>query len=47
MTPGEYIEDLGWVGDDVWHAHCVKLNKDEIELFSRTELVLLIALALI
>jgi cytosine/adenosine deaminase-related metal-dependent hydrolase len=36
MTPGEYIEDLGWVGDDVWHAHCVKLNKDEIELFSRT-----------
>ena len=36
MTPGEYIEDLGWVGDDVWHAHCVKLNEDEIELFSRT-----------
>ena len=22
--------------DDVWHAHCVKLNKEEIDLFSRT-----------
>ena len=36
MTPGEYIEELGWVGNDVWHAHCVKLNKEEIDLFSRT-----------
>jgi cytosine/adenosine deaminase-related metal-dependent hydrolase len=22
--PGQYAEDLGWTGDDVWHAHCVK-----------------------
>ena len=36
MTPGEYIKELGWVGNDVWHAHCVKLNKEEIDLFSRT-----------
>lgn len=36
MTPGQYAEDLGWVGDDVWHAHCVKLNRDEIRLFART-----------
>ena len=21
--PGQYVEDLGWVGQDVWHAHCV------------------------
>ncbi|WP_372614601.1 8-oxoguanine deaminase [Aquicoccus sp.] len=34
--PGQYAEDLGWVGDDVWHAHCVKLDGQEIELFART-----------
>ncbi len=34
--PGEYAERLGWVGDDVWHAHCVKLNSAEIGLFART-----------
>lgn len=34
--PGQYAEDLGWTGDDVWHAHCVKLDSSEIELFSRT-----------
>ena len=36
MRPGQYIEELGWVGNDVWHAHCVKLNREEIDLFSRT-----------
>ena len=36
MTPGQYAEDVGWVGADVWHAHCVKLNADEIGLFGRT-----------
>ncbi len=34
--PGQYAEDLGWVGPDVWHAHCVKLDADEIRLFART-----------
>lgn len=34
--PGQYAEDLGWVGDDVWHAHCVKLDRQEIDLFART-----------
>ncbi len=34
--PGQYAEDLGWTGDDVWHAHCVKLDSQEIDLFSRT-----------
>jgi cytosine/adenosine deaminase-related metal-dependent hydrolase len=34
--PGEYAESLGWVGPDVWHAHCVKLDPSEIALFART-----------
>lgn len=34
--PGQYAEDLGWTGPDVWHAHCVKLDGSEIELFSRS-----------
>jgi cytosine/adenosine deaminase-related metal-dependent hydrolase len=36
MTPAEYAEDLGWVGHDVWHAHCVQLDRAGIELFART-----------
>ncbi len=35
--PGQYAEDLGWTGKDVWHAHCVKLDALEIDLFSRTK----------
>ncbi|MEM1342288.1 MAG: 8-oxoguanine deaminase [Pseudomonadota bacterium] len=35
-SPGEYAEDLGWTGEDVWHAHCVKLTPPEITLFART-----------
>jgi cytosine/adenosine deaminase-related metal-dependent hydrolase len=34
--PGQYAEDLGWTGADVWHAHCVKLDAGEIGLFART-----------
>ena len=34
--PGQYAEDLGWTGADVWHAHCVKLDVNEIDLFART-----------
>jgi cytosine/adenosine deaminase-related metal-dependent hydrolase len=34
--PGQYAEDLGWTGPDVWHAHCVKLDAGEIGLFART-----------
>jgi len=36
MTPAEYAESLGWVGHDVWHAHCVKLDTPGIDLFART-----------
>ncbi|MEH6646027.1 8-oxoguanine deaminase [Sulfitobacter sp.] len=34
--PGQYAESLGWVGPDVWHAHCVKLDPSEIALFAST-----------
>ncbi|HKL70729.1 8-oxoguanine deaminase [Salibaculum sp.] len=34
--PGQYAEDLGWTGPDVWHAHCVKLDHQEIDLFAKT-----------
>jgi cytosine/adenosine deaminase-related metal-dependent hydrolase len=35
-TPAQYAEDLGWVGPDVWHAHCVQLDAHGISLFGRT-----------
>ncbi|MEX0307224.1 MAG: 8-oxoguanine deaminase [Ruegeria sp.] len=34
--PGQYAEELGWTGSDVWHAHCVKLDGTEIDLFARS-----------
>ncbi|QBY01621.1 8-oxoguanine deaminase [Rhodophyticola sp. CCM32] len=34
--PGQYAENLGWTGEDVWHAHCVKLDGAEIDLFARS-----------
>ncbi len=35
--PGQYAMDLGWTGPDVWHAHCVKLDAGEIDLFAHTQ----------
>jgi cytosine/adenosine deaminase-related metal-dependent hydrolase len=35
-TPAQYAQDLGWVGDDVWHAHCVKLDDEGTYLFAKT-----------
>jgi cytosine/adenosine deaminase-related metal-dependent hydrolase len=34
--PGQYVEELGWTGQDVWHAHCVKLDGTEIDMFARS-----------
>lgn len=34
--PVPYIESLGWTGDDVWHAHCVHMSDEEIDVFGRT-----------
>jgi 8-oxoguanine deaminase len=36
LTPGDYAESVGWVGADVWHAHCVELSDDSIAKFGRT-----------
>ena len=35
-TPAQYVQDLDWVGNDVWHAHCVKLDDDGAYLFAKT-----------
>ena len=35
-TPAEYAEQLGWLGPDVWHAHCVKLDEAGIRRFAAT-----------
>jgi cytosine/adenosine deaminase-related metal-dependent hydrolase len=35
-TPAQYAEDLDWVGHDVWHAHCVKLDDEGTYLFAKT-----------
>ncbi len=35
-TPAEYAEQLGWLGPDVWHAHCVQLDDAGIRLFAAT-----------
>jgi 8-oxoguanine deaminase len=35
-TPAEYCEELGWLGPDVWHAHCVKLDDAGVQRFGAT-----------
>lgn len=35
-TPAQYAEQLGWLGPDVWHAHCVKLDEAGIAAFARS-----------
>lgn len=34
--PADYVGDLGWMGDDVWFAHCVHLSDEDVDLFGRT-----------
>jgi cytosine/adenosine deaminase-related metal-dependent hydrolase len=34
--PVEYLEDLGWLGGDVWLAHCVHLSDHEVARFGET-----------
>jgi 8-oxoguanine deaminase len=36
MRPVEYMESLGWVGPDVWFAHAIHVNPDEIRKFAQT-----------
>jgi cytosine/adenosine deaminase-related metal-dependent hydrolase len=35
--PVAYAEELGWLGHDVWHVHCVHLNAQEVGLFAETD----------
>ena len=35
-TPTQYLDDLGWLGDDVWMAHCVHLDPQAIDRFAAT-----------
>ncbi|MET0591044.1 MAG: 8-oxoguanine deaminase [Naasia sp.] len=36
MGPTDYLEGLGWLGDDVWMAHCVHLDERDIGKFAAT-----------
>jgi cytosine/adenosine deaminase-related metal-dependent hydrolase len=33
MRPVDYVASLGWMGDDVWFAHCVHLSDEEVARF--------------
>jgi 8-oxoguanine deaminase len=33
--PVEYMQEVGWVGEDVWFAHAVYVNQDEIKVFAK------------
>ena len=35
-TPTQYLEELGWLGDDVWMAHGVHLDAPAIERYAAT-----------
>ena len=35
-SPAEYAESLGWLGPDVWHAHCVKIDPTGMKRFARS-----------
>ena len=36
-TPVEYLEELGWLAEDVWCAHCVHLSGDDVAKFGRQD----------
>ena len=36
VRPVEYLENLGWLGEDVWLAHCVHLDEREVGRFGET-----------
>ncbi|MBX7244025.1 MAG: 8-oxoguanine deaminase [Candidatus Sumerlaeaceae bacterium] len=37
MRPVEWAEKIGWLGDDVWWAHVVHINDDEIKQLAETK----------
>ena len=36
MRPLAFMETLGWVGRDVWYAHGIHFNEDELKLLAET-----------
>ena len=37
MRPLAYMETLGWVGSDVWYAHGIHFNTDELKFLAETK----------
>ncbi|NFT92367.1 8-oxoguanine deaminase [Clostridium botulinum] len=37
MRPLEYMESLGWVGEDVWYSHGIHFNDDELKILAKTK----------
>jgi len=37
MRPLDYMESLGWLGDDVWFAHGIHFNDEELIRLARTK----------
>jgi cytosine/adenosine deaminase-related metal-dependent hydrolase len=35
-SPARYLDELGWLGPDVWLAHCVHLDDDAVRRFAQT-----------
>ncbi|WP_149264128.1 8-oxoguanine deaminase [Actinomadura sp. K4S16] len=36
MTPTEYMDSIGWLGPDVWLAHCVHLHDTDVKRLAET-----------
>lgn len=36
MRPTDYLESTGWLGPDVWMAHCVHMTDADLAAFART-----------
>ncbi len=37
LRPLSYMETLGWVGSDVWYAHGIHFNDEELKLLAETQ----------
>ncbi|MGL4990684.1 MAG: 8-oxoguanine deaminase [Sarcina sp.] len=37
MRPLEYMDSLGWVGSDVWYAHGIHFNDEELKILAKTQ----------
>ncbi|MCS5420682.1 MULTISPECIES: amidohydrolase family protein [Psychrilyobacter] len=37
MRPLEYMESLGWIGEDVWYAHGIHFTREELKRLAETK----------